>query len=147
MARNELWAQKLMVDAAIEYGGYGEKLSHRFKVGVPDLLIKLQGRQAFIVEAKIREAPMRYLNMEWDSWGEVTPLQRKNLQAWWDAGLQSGVVLFCKLPKDELLVNIYDWPTYVTAAGVVRYVDFHKLPRTGKTDHLFQIMMEFSRVL
>lgn len=147
MARNELWAQKLLVDSAIEYNGYGEKLSHRFKVGIPDLLIKLQGRHPFIVEAKMREAPVRYLGMEWDSWNEVTVLQRKNLQSWWDAGLQSGVVLFCRLPKNELLVNFYEWPTYATARGVVRYEDFHRLPRTDKAAHLYQIMMEFARVL
>lgn len=38
---NELKLQSLIIDQIVSEGGHGRKLSHRFLVGIPDLLLRL----------------------------------------------------------------------------------------------------------
>lgn len=49
---NELNFQKELIDAVEGYAGAGHKMSHRFLVGVADLLIKLPRYPAVLIESK-----------------------------------------------------------------------------------------------
>lgn len=50
----ELWFQKRICSIIDELGGFAEIISHRFKAGVPDLLIKYPGSKLpFLIECKI----------------------------------------------------------------------------------------------
>lgn len=49
---SELYFQKQLINAAVEMDGYGQKLSNRFIVGVPDLLLQVPGWRTTLVEAK-----------------------------------------------------------------------------------------------
>lgn len=53
----ELDVQNLICKAVNAKGGFAKKLSHRFLVGVPDLLVKMPKPPAALIEVKWREAP------------------------------------------------------------------------------------------
>ena len=50
----ELVFQKQIIDAAKQGGGYGLKLSHKFKVGIPDLMVLMPGEPAAFFERRNR---------------------------------------------------------------------------------------------
>lgn len=105
---NELEMQKLIVDAVNEEQGFGLKISHRFLVGVPDLIIKPTDRRygAGLIEAKQREEmkdPNRAFNLE------VTPPQKNYLRAAARSGMAAGVASFTKSGNVRTLrLCIYD---------------------------------------
>lgn len=92
---NELKAQKLMVDAVNEGGGFAYKCSHRFLVGVPDLFIKVPGFEPVFAECKICDMPKK---SDWVRC-EPTPLQLKFLREVRDVGLIAIVVSFMREGK------------------------------------------------
>lgn len=71
--------QKFLVDEVRDSGGFAHKMSNRFLIGVPDLLIKLPNSPATFLETKQHTfnnrdaAPAKF-------WLRVTPLQAKFLR-------------------------------------------------------------------
>lgn len=89
---DEVGMQGLVVDAVNESGGFARKLSHRFLVGVADLLVKLPDHPAGVFEAK------RY---DWANLSGVTDFkldltgpQKNFLRQAAAAGMPAGVVSF-----------------------------------------------------
>lgn len=97
---NELDMQKYVVDSVNHAGGFAFKMSHRFLVGVPDLLVKLpteylkmqmeNKRPAGILEVKQRDKPKSDIEFGLD----VTPQQRHFLIRARQAGMPTGVISF-----------------------------------------------------
>lgn len=119
----ELDCQGLIKRAVVSRGGFCIKLSHRFIVGVPDLLVKIPGRAAMLIEVKWARAPKRK-----DYMLEITPRQAQVLRQAEAAGMITGVASFLKDPtllgfrivpvtsfvgetELEMSTNDYDWAT------------------------------------
>lgn len=120
---NELAAQKLIIDAVRSVGGAGWKLSNRFLVGVPDLLLCLPRQPIGVWEVKIsdrKKSDMLTL--------KITPLQEKTLNDLHNAGGYCGVISFLR-DGSKLFMNAYTW-------DVVSYSD-QWLPKfkVGVLDH------------
>ena len=90
MAQLELELQKKTRNAIAEAGGKCRIISHRFIVGVPDLLVKLPGHELMIVEVKQNKFPVRAPIVSLD----VTVPQKRDLNDWQQAGARSGVLSF-----------------------------------------------------
>ncbi len=103
---NELQAQKLVIDAVREYGGAGWKLSNRFLVGIPDLLLCLPLQTVGIWEVKIGDMPKRDNHVKL----AITPLQEKTLNDLHNAGGFCGVISFLR-EGSGLRIAAYWWPT------------------------------------
>lgn len=91
----ETEAQQLAIDAVKETGGNGLKFNNRFVIGIPDLLLKMQGHEAMIFEAKLHrfarstiEAGYHIANIG------CTKLQKDQLRDWQFAGIPTGVMSF-----------------------------------------------------
>lgn len=88
----EIDIQRELVNEARGLGGYAIKMSNRFLVGIPDLLIKLPGMQACLIEVKIERMPTR-------DTGHIgvnpTPQQLRNLKMADKANFASGVLVCC----------------------------------------------------
>lgn len=83
--------QQMIVDAVQEDGGFSRKLSNRFMVGVVDLIVKMPGHPAAVLEAKRHDYGTRDPS-EWQL--EVTGPQKRFLRDAHRAGMLSGVVSF-----------------------------------------------------
>lgn len=71
----ELDFQKKIIDLIREEGGYGYKLSNRFKVGIPDLLIAAPMRGVVFFECKcLNDVPAQF-----DKKTGITPIQQEHL--------------------------------------------------------------------
>lgn len=71
----ELDFQKRVIDLIREEGGYGYKLSNRFKVGIPDLLIAAPLKGVVFFECKcLNEVGERF-----DKKTGITPIQQEHL--------------------------------------------------------------------
>lgn len=90
MAQLELELQKKVRDAIQEAGGKCRIISHRFVVGVPDLLLKLPGHETMIVEVKQCKFPVRAPIVSL----EATVPQKIDLNGWQVAGARSGILSF-----------------------------------------------------
>lgn len=103
---NELYYQTEIVKSVRAAGGYAEKLSHRFKVGIPDLFVKWRAeRDPAVIEVKKLEGVNRDGSFPIDT----TPLQRKSLRDMRAAGLRVGVlVVIAQGPGKALMVWIND---------------------------------------
>lgn len=115
---NELAMQKLIVDTVNESGGFALKMSHRFLVGIPDLLVKLvpaatdEGARHLvtgILEVKQRDymadasRPFKL---------DVTEPQKNYLYKAQQAGTPTGVVSFMQEKNKGirgLWVCVYDY--------------------------------------
>lgn len=87
----ELEAQRLVVKAAKSVGGTGWKLSNRFLIGVPDLLICVPGQSTGIWEVKMNDKPKgEEITLK------LTPLQEKTLSDLDNAGGYCGVISFLR---------------------------------------------------
>ena len=74
MSKKELAFQKELIDAAKAQGGRGVKLSHKFSVGVADLLVSIPNSPMVLWEAKqLDDAPGEFSRKT-----GITPIQ----QAW-----------------------------------------------------------------
>lgn len=117
---NELQAQKLIIDAVRGEKGFAYKLSSRFMVGVPDLMVQYpsftQGIRQLdypttIVEVKIGDMPKRVTWVTLD----ITPKQGAFLRDFGNAGGCAIVVSF--LRKDKQL------HMYAVPYRVIKYAD------------------------
>ena len=88
---NELGMQAMIVEAIKAHGGFAQKLSNRFLVGVVDLLIKLPEYPAGVLEVKQRDLP-KDTNLKWKL--DVTGPQTRFLRDAWNAGMPSGIASF-----------------------------------------------------
>jgi len=87
----ELSIQSSLVKEAFALGGYALKMSNRFLVGVPDLLVHLPASPTVIVEIKLAVAPTRLTT---PISVDLTVQQRYTLQKMQKAGVKSGWCLF-----------------------------------------------------
>jgi hypothetical protein len=83
----EIDTQSEMIEACVEAGGAGHKLSNRFMVGVSDLLIKLPNWPACLIEVKMDEAPVTRGSVAL----RPTVPQLRFLRKYADAGMITGV--------------------------------------------------------
>jgi len=82
-----------------DMGGFAQKASDRFTIGVPDLFIHLEPHGSFWIEAKvltlakhhIRGYPIR-----------LTPMQRATLDTMQKAGVQCGWVLLVRATSNRV---------------------------------------------
>ena len=56
---SELTLQRKLIEETNRLGGYAQKLSNRFLVGVPDLLLHLPGLPTAFIECKLEVLPAR----------------------------------------------------------------------------------------
>ena len=142
---NELQAQKLIVDAVLAYGGYATKLSHRFVIGIPDLLVKLPELPAMYLECKIRDEPKRIESFVLD----VTPLQKRHLMDSWDAGMLSGCASFTRVKSRwiGLYVESTSWlASNEWTVGVKNHEEIkNNLSKEAKYDAVCSILEGFGR--
>lgn len=122
---NELQLQRLVIQAAKSVGGTGWKLSNKFLVGVPDLLICLPGQPISIWEAKLNDKPLVVTEVTL----KLTPLQEKTLSDLDNAGGFCGVISFLRT-TGEIEMNAYLY-------RYLRYEDaFIKKHRVNIESHL-----------
>ena len=76
--KDEISFQKEIIDSAKSIGGYGFKLSNRFTVGVPDLLISITMYTPSLLECKHLGAVVD----DFDRQTGMTPLQREQMRRW-----------------------------------------------------------------
>lgn len=88
MAIKEINVQTKVVKAVVEHGGFAKKMSHRFLVGVPDLMVKLPDLPVALVEVKFDEHPKKSLTYT----TEITHPQRAFLRESRAAGIPSLVL-------------------------------------------------------
>lgn len=121
--KNETAYQAEIVKAVKELGGWGKKLSNRFLIGVPDLVIVLRPFGTMIVEVKkVDHHPST--NRAVDS--GLTPLQESNLREIVQAGGNCGVLLISPGgPRGALKV----WGIYGAASTYVPK-EFHECAMT-----------------
>lgn len=93
----ELRYQRLIIEVVRDMDGAAFKLSSRFLVGVPDLLIKLPGYEALLLEVKQGPMPVRLDKVAL----AVTPAQKKFLSDFAAAGMATGIASFVQ--KDNLV--------------------------------------------
>lgn len=91
---DELGIQSDLIRAARDVGGFGVKLSHRFIVGVVDLLIQLPGLPTALIEVKFD----RVLTRSRVQRLALTPHQRAFILNVQGAGGHSGWVLAVQVP-------------------------------------------------
>jgi len=89
----ETQAQKHVIDAVKAHGGAAHKLSNRFSVGVSDLLIKLPGLPAMLMEAKL-DHRANVLHPQSPVMPDVTVPQHSFLTSYAEAGMVCGVMSF-----------------------------------------------------
>lgn len=85
---NELGYQKLIIDVVRDAGGAAFKLSNRFLIGVPDLLVKLPRCEAALLEVKLNPFPKKSPTIRL----AVTRPQELFLQKFRKAGMITGYV-------------------------------------------------------
>lgn len=90
---DELGYQKWTVDSVIGNGGHAHKMSHRFIVGVADLMIKLPQLPAALLEVKLQHiGATTKLDHEFQL--DVTELQKRFLKRYHLAGMACGILSF-----------------------------------------------------
>lgn len=143
--------QALVVDAVCARGGFARKLSNRFLIGIPDLLVKLRGRlvsketatgfshdfvdyPAFLLEVKQREYTDNFFTLA------VSPLQRRCLEAASDAGMPAFVASFMqKDGRRNLWLAVYDVRHLV---GKVNPADHRELGNHAERDDSIVRLLE-----
>jgi hypothetical protein len=91
----ELEFQTLVRKAVEREGGFGLKMSNRFLVGVPDLLVHLPGAPTMVLEAKFSKvaSTVRPYRLE------LSPRQSLTLRQMAGAGMVAGVVSLIRTDK------------------------------------------------
>lgn len=118
--------QKFVLDIVRDAGGAGHKLSSRFLVGVSDLLVKLPGREAALIEVKLAKfAPKTSGDHEFDL--GVTVLQREFLKKYDKAGMIVGVLSFVQQGPKLLRVGMFKLDTFNEAGYLVSQIGIHRL--------------------
>jgi len=100
--RDELVFQSELVKDARALGGYGIKLNNKFKVGVPDLLLKVPGVPSALVECKrIKQWPKKTNS---PVTLDLTPIQERSLREYALAGGLSLIAI--DLPNQPGMRNM-----------------------------------------
>ena len=140
----ELGAQKLVVDAVEDGGGYGTKMSNRFTIGILDLLLKLPGIEILYLEAKLRECPKTLDVVKLD----FTELQKKHAKASWKAGTLSGGISFLtkKNGFGVCIINTLDlvdanWTAPVNCHGFI----LNSMSKDDKFAVIRNMLVDFAR--
>lgn len=116
--------QKFVLDIVREAAGAGHKLSNRFLVGVSDLLIKLPGREAALIEVKLAKFhPATKPDHEFDL--GVTVLQREFLKKYHEAGMRAGVLSFVEHGRQQLWAGLFRLDTFNRAGYLMQPIDAH----------------------
>ena len=89
MNKKELTLQSEICKSVRAQGGYAVKLSHRFAVGVPDLLIRMPHVSAMLIEVK----DLGMVTDKFDLKVPVTPKQREELKKFSEVSGPSHSVL------------------------------------------------------
>jgi hypothetical protein len=115
---DELTFQSRLLQWLRAQGGYGQKLAHRFHVGVPDLLVMLPGPppSLVLVECKIVRVakPTTEVSVQ-----NVTPMQRRGMEAFRLACIAVGLVERRRLERPRL-TRIYFVPWSSTSFPIDR---------------------------
>lgn len=116
--------QKFVLDIVREAGGAGHKLSNRFLVGVSDLLIKLPGREAALIEVKLAKfSPKTEQNHKFDL--GVAVLQREFLNKYRKAGMTVGVLSFVEHGRQKLWAEVFGLDSFNEAGYLVQPINMH----------------------
>lgn len=99
--------QKRVIDAVRAHGGAAHKLSNRFLVGVPDLLIKLPGLPAFIMEVKLDKRAVFPDNNRHPVVPDVTRAQWNFLKEYHDASMMTGVLSFVQHKRQLFCLHVF----------------------------------------
>jgi hypothetical protein len=86
---NELRLQRKLIEKAKAEGGFAMKMSHKFMIGVPDLIIQLPHHPTAFVEVKI----LKYKNWPEQVRLKMTAQQRKFLKRLQKAGGLAGWIV------------------------------------------------------
>ena len=90
---NELGYQRLILKAVTEVGGCGWKLSNKFLVGIPDLVMSMPWFGTSFWEVKMAQMPKKIPGMvKW----KCTKLQLDTLQKLNAAGARGGFIVIAK---------------------------------------------------
>lgn len=157
---NELQLQRYTIDVVQERGGAAQKLSHRFNLGVSDLLIKLPpwapgrriseprvaGQLAMLIEVKQHRgvpASVRPFTLD------VTRPQENFLKRFQAAGMRVGVLSFLQGPRGklDLCAKLFELDKLVRDKYAVRPVDHVVLGRFKETqaELLYTLLENFAR--
>lgn len=131
---NELGLQRLVLSSVKKKGGFGIKMSNRFLVGIPDLLLQLQGYPTTIWEAKKWREPTYGARVI----PKVTPAQWRFLNEFYKHGGICGVIMFL-VGNQNLHFGIFDLPK-VKSGVYANEKDFTILPRGHREDTIFSIL-------
>lgn len=137
--------QKFVLDIAREAGGAGHKLSNRFLIGVSDLLIKLPGREAALIEVKLAKfAPTTKPDHEFDL--GVTVLQREFLKKYHKAGMRVGVLSFVEHGRQKLWADVFGLDSFNEAGYLIRQIANHvPLCWTERRIEIRDMLEDFTR--
>lgn len=120
---NELSAQAMIVKAIQDEGSFALKLSHRFLVGVPDLLVHMRNAGTALMEVKLHKGGARDVEYELG----VTALQNRFLKEAVRSGMKAGVISLYERNK----AGIRDF------GMTVQPVDEHENYRSKMSEHVF----------
>lgn len=116
----EIDIQSKVVRAIEAANGVADKLANKYKKGICDLLIKLRGYDALLVEVKLDIRPVIAQRVVIGT----TPLQRQFLAKYDDVGMITCVMSFLHSPSRNYQIRNY-WvglfPYYQTEANVDEY--------------------------
>ena len=126
----EVDLQTKIVDAVEAHKGAATKLSHKFLIGVVDLIIKLPGYPAALMEVKLDPYPKRFGVARPD----VTRLQEEFLLKYARAGMQTGVMSF--LHGEIKNYQIKEWGLAIYAAEDIESYHNDGIPVTEYDDFL-----------
>lgn len=136
--------QKFVLDIVRDAGGAGHKLSSRFLVGVSDLLVKLPGREAALIEVKLAKfAPKTSGDHEFGL--GVTVLQREFLKKYDKAGMKTGVLSFVEHGRQKLRMGIFGLDRFNEAGYLVHKIDVHPMMDwSNRRLHILHRIREFT---
>lgn len=121
----ELQFQSEIVKDIRAAGGFALKLAHKMIVGVPDLLVKLPGMPAMLIECKAEALPVK---ADTPISIAVTPLQERALTDFGTARGVAGVLLFSQIGRMKLCLALpFPAPKSVQKGAFNRY-GFTKYP-------------------
>lgn len=117
----ELKLQGDFADVVNEHGGFAFKLNNRYIIGIPDLLVKMPGFPAALLEAKQDALPVKLPSVT----VALTVQQHRSLKAGFAAGMTAnGVISFCQRDKSFgiaiLSITRFDKPVIAVPVGEYR---------------------------
>ena len=120
----ELDLQTKIIDWVKDEGGYGRKLSHRFLVGIPDLLLRLSVPRSVRGAMVLAEVKLLKVTMGYDLGLRpklgVTPRQLQELSRFGHSCVIVGVQRDAKLHSVYVLRNHHEtFPSHAVDQGII----------------------------